>query len=212
MKGLEAFLIWVTIFGLNFSGCYSKVSEDDVRCLQGIKQPFSDPAEKLSSWDFKNTSVGNICKFVGVTCWNDRENRVFNLEFRDMKLSGGNEFSGTIPSQICDWVPFITTLDMSNNSFSGSIPPELGKCSYLNELVLSNNQLSGTIPYEIASLGRLKVFYMESNLLSGEVPDFKSTYIIAQSYAENSQLFGRPLDPYHNINPLKVGFGIGYLV
>ncbi|XP_062106740.1 inactive LRR receptor-like serine/threonine-protein kinase BIR2 [Humulus lupulus] len=210
MKGLEALLIWVAIFGLSFSGCYSKVSEDDVRCLQEIKLSLSDPEGKLSNWDFKNTSVGVICKFVGVTCWNDRENRVLNLEFRDMKLSGklppaleycgslqkldlgGNEFSGTIPSQICDWVPFITTLDLSNNGFSGSIPPELGKCSYLNELVLSENHLSGTIPYEIASLGRLKKFSVARNQLTGTIPTSLNRFS-EEDFDGNSGLCGKPL-------------------
>ncbi|KAM6549930.1 hypothetical protein CsatB_021606 [Cannabis sativa] len=212
MKGSEALLnlIWVVVFVLSFSGYYSRVAEDDVRCLQGIRQSLVDPQGKLSSWDFKNTSVGVMCKFIGVTCWNDRENRVLNLELRDMKLSGkipqaleycgslqkldlgGNEFSGTIPSQICDWVPFITTLDLSGNAFSGSIPPELGKCSYLNELVLSDNRLSGTIPYEIATLGRLKKFSVANNQLTGTIPT-SLNHFFEEDFSGNSGLCGEPL-------------------
>ncbi|KAL5582443.1 hypothetical protein UlMin_014885 [Ulmus minor] len=176
---------WVAILFLSFGSSSGKVSEDDIRCLQGIKQSLKDPQGKLNSWDFKNTSIGVLCKFVGVTCWNDRENRVYNLELRDMNLSGsisqeleycgslqkldlaGNEFSGMIPSQICKWVPFIVDLDLSGNNFSGSIPSDLGKCSYLNNLNLSNNQLSGTIPLVLTSLGRLKKFSVANNQLTG---------------------------------------------
>ncbi|PON34090.1 Tyrosine-protein kinase [Trema orientale] len=209
MKGSEA-LIWVLIFCLSLSGYDSRVAEDDVRCLQGIRQSLKDPQGKLASWDFTNTSVGVICKFVGVSCWNDRENRILNLELRDMKLSGsipqaleycgslqrldlgGNDFTGTIPSQICDWVPFITTLDLSSNGFSGSIPTALGKCQYLNELILNDNRLSGTIPYEIASLGRLKKFSVANNQLTGAIPSSLSRFD-KENFDGNSDLCGKPL-------------------
>ncbi|ONI14400.1 hypothetical protein PRUPE_4G279200 [Prunus persica] len=137
--------IWIAILFLSCA-CYCSygaVVEDDVKCLQSLKQSLKDPLGKLVSWDFRNTSVVSMCKFVGVTCWNDRENRILNLELRDMELSGaiakdieycsslqnldlgGNKLSGSIPPDICTWLPFLVTLDFSNNDFSGSIPTDL---------------------------------------------------------------------------------------
>lgn len=169
-------------------------AEDDVKCLEGIKSSLSDPLGRLSSWSFKNTTVGFICQFVGANCWNDRENRLISLQLRDFQLDGhipdslqlcsslttldlsGNSLSGTIPAKICSWVPFLVSLDLSNNHLSGQIPPELGNCKYLNSLNLGNNQLSGNIPFELSNLDRLKTFSVENNKLSGSVPGFLTRF------------------------------------
>ncbi|XP_038705147.1 inactive LRR receptor-like serine/threonine-protein kinase BIR2 isoform X2 [Tripterygium wilfordii] len=146
------------------------VSEDDVKCLEGVKTSLGEPGGKLSSWSFANTSVGFVCDFVGVTCWNSRENRIIDLKLNELELSGqvpeslrycqslqkldlsSNNLSGIIPPQICNWMPYLVTLDLSSNGLSGPIPADLAKCSYLNDLILSNNRLSGTIPPEFVSL------------------------------------------------------------
>ena len=186
------------------------VAEDDVKCLRGVKESLTDPQEKLNSWSFSNTSVGFICKFVGVSCWNDRENRIFSLELPDMKLSGtipkpleycvsmqtldlsGNLLSGNIPSEICTWLPYLVTLDLSNNDLSGTIPAELANCSYLNNLVLDGNQLSGIIPYQLSNLGRLKKFSVANNRLTGTIPSALGRFD-KENFEGNSGLCGRPL-------------------
>lgn len=186
------------------------VVEDDVKCLQGVKRLLTGPERKLDTWNFANSSVGFICSFVGVSCWNDRENRIINLELRDMNLSGqvpeplkycrslqtldlsSNALSGTIPAQICTWVPYLVTLDLSNNELSGSIPPDLVNCTYLNNLILSNNRLSGTIPFEFTTLGRLRRFSVANNDLTGAIPPFFNNYDAAD-FSGNKGLCGRPL-------------------
>ncbi|CAI9763227.1 unnamed protein product [Fraxinus pennsylvanica] len=165
-------------------------AEDDVKCLQELKSSFNDPEGKLNTWSFSNSSVGFICKFVGVSCWNDRENRLFSLELRDFNLTGkipdsfqychslqtldlaGNSLSGSIPPQICNWLPYMVTLDLSHNDLTGQIPSDIVNCAYLNNLFLDDNRLSGNIPYEFSNLGRLKKFSAANNDLSGRVPSF----------------------------------------
>ncbi|KDP45434.1 hypothetical protein JCGZ_09683 [Jatropha curcas] len=198
-----ASLITVLLFSL-------AIGEDDVRCLRGVHSSLSDPQGKLSSWNFANTSNGFLCNFVGVTCWNDQENRIIGLELRDMKLSGqfpeslkeckslqnldlsSNALSGTIPTQICTWLPFLVTLDLSNNEISGSIPPDLGNCTFLNNLILSNNSLTGPIPYQFSSLGRLKKFSVADNDLTGTIPSFFSNFD-SGDFDGNDGLCGKPL-------------------
>ncbi|KAK4752733.1 hypothetical protein SAY87_021531 [Trapa incisa] len=206
----------IIIFGLCFlllvrlSSVAVAVAEDDVRCLQGLKASLGDPQEKLASWNFINTSVGSICQFVGVSCWNDRENRVLKLELRGMGLTGtipdslqycrsaqnldlsANALSGQIPSQVCSWLPYLVSLDLSMNELSGPIPPELGGCSFLNGITLSNNKLSGTIPYQLGSLSRLNQFAVANNDLSGAMPSFLSSYSKAD-FSGNDGLCGKPL-------------------
>ncbi|KAG9153482.1 hypothetical protein Leryth_018744 [Lithospermum erythrorhizon] len=179
------------ILALTFIFCCCVEAEDDVKCLEGVKGSLKDPNGRLSLWDFSNSTVGFICDFSGVSCWNNRENRLISVELRDMGLAGnipdalqlceslqkldlsGNSLSGEIPKGICDWLPYLVTLDLSKNALTGSIPADLVNCSYLNNLILDDNKLSGSIPYEVASLGRLKRFTVSNNDLSGRVPEFQ---------------------------------------
>lgn len=164
-------------------------AEDDVKCLAGIKS-FNDPQGKLSSWSLTNSSVGFICRFNGVSCWNGLENRILSLELEEMNLSGQvpeslqsckslqvlnlstNNLFGKIPTQLCKWLPYLVSLDLSNNDLSGTIPHELGNCVYLNTLYLSYNRLSGPLPPQLSSLVRLKQFSVAYNCLSGRIPSF----------------------------------------
>ncbi|KAK8566031.1 hypothetical protein V6N13_021106 [Hibiscus sabdariffa] len=189
---------------------FSAVAEDDLKCLEGVKNSLHDPDGMLNSWNFNNNSVGFVCKFVGVSCWNEQENRPLSLQLRDMTLSGQlpqsleycrslqtldlstNKLSGTIPPQICSWLPYLVTLDLSSNDLYGSIPPELSNCAYLNNLILSNNRLSGSIPYQLSSLNRLKRLSVANNDLSGAVPSSFENSDKAD-FAGNDGLCGGPL-------------------
>lgn len=179
-------------------------------CLQGVKSSFSDPNGKLSSWSFTNTSVASICQLVGVSCWNEKETRLISLQLRDMQLAGklpeslkycrslqtlelsGNALSGSIPSNICTWLPYLVTLDLSGNQISGSIPPEIANCKFLNTLVLNDNQLSDSIPYELGRLDRLKKLSVANNDLSGSIPPDLSKFDEAD-FDGNSGLCGKPV-------------------
>ncbi|XP_042498807.1 probable inactive receptor kinase At1g27190 [Macadamia integrifolia] len=184
--------------------------EDDVKCLKGVKGSLSDPLGKLSSWDFSNTSIGYICKFVGVSCWNERENRLIGLSLPTMTLSGqipeslqycqslqtldlsGNSLTGSISSDFCTWLPYLVSLDLSSNDLSGPIPSKLVKCQYLNTLILNDNHLKGSIPYELSGLSRLKKLSVANNYLSGSIPSFLSNFDPA-GFDGNSGLCGSPL-------------------
>ncbi|KAJ6707349.1 hypothetical protein OIU85_027682 [Salix viminalis] len=67
---------------------FSFAIEDDVTCLEGVKTSFTDPLGRLTSWAFNNSSVGYICKLNGVSCWNEKENRIISLQLPLYQLSG----------------------------------------------------------------------------------------------------------------------------
>ncbi|KAJ4707546.1 Inactive receptor kinase [Melia azedarach] len=156
-----------------------------MKCLEGVKNSLHDPQGKLSSWSFENSSVGFICKFVGVSCWNDKENRILNLELREMKLSG------EVPEAL-QYCGSMQKLDLSANALSGPIPPDLGNCTYLNTLILSNNYLTGPIPDQLSDLGRLKKFSVANNDLTGTILSFFNRFE-KSDFAGNSELCGGPL-------------------
>lgn len=76
----------------------------------------------------------------------------------------------------CNWYgvactgAHVTSLVLSFNQLSGSIPPELANLSALQELALSANQLSGSIPPELGDLSALESLYLGANHLSGGIP------------------------------------------
>ncbi|XP_061974641.1 probably inactive leucine-rich repeat receptor-like protein kinase At5g48380 [Populus nigra] len=191
----------------------SNATETDIACLKSIKASLVDPYNYLNNtWNFNNNTEGFICRFMGIDCWHPDENRVLNIRLSDLGLEGQfppgiqnctsltglnlshNQLSGSIPANIAKFIPYITKLDLSFNNFSGEIPKNLSNCSFLNDLHLDNNRLTGKIPLEFGLLDRIKVFTVTNNLLSGPIPSFIHNNIPADSFANNLDLCGKPLN------------------
>ena len=85
-----------------------------------------------------------------------------------IRLSSNN-LSGTIPPEIGD-IPNLERLWLFENNLSGEIPPEIGKLSHLMDLSLYDNRLSGEIPPEMGNLSRLIYLHFGNNRLIGEIP------------------------------------------
>jgi len=64
-----------------------------------------------------------------------------------------NNLVGTIPELLFDKLINLTTIDMSHNQISGTIPTTVGKLRNAMTLQLSHNLISGTIPTEIRTMG-----------------------------------------------------------
>ncbi|XVF02337.1 hypothetical protein REPUB_Repub04eG0167000 [Reevesia pubescens] len=215
-------LIFVTASLLLFHFFLSLAIEDDITCLEGLKSSLTDPDSRLSTWSFTIPSSTSVCNLTGVSCWNQKENRIISLQLLSMKLSGqlpdslkycrslqildfsNNSFSGPIPNDICSWLPYLVRLDLSGNRFSGSIPPQIVDCKFLNDLVLDNNKLSGSIPYELARLDRLKRFSVADNDLSGTIPSDLARFG-EDGFVGNSGLCGKPLSKCGGLSGKNLG-------
>ena len=80
-----------------------------------------------------------------------------------------NELTGSIPPEIGN-LTNLTHLQLNNNQLTGSIPSEIGNLTNLTYLGLSSNQLTGEIPSEIGNLTNLTHLYLSYNELTGEIP------------------------------------------
>lgn len=84
-------------------------------------------------------------------------------------------YTGTIPTEIGK-LSYLRTLYLrgyaQTRSFflSGTIPSELGKLKNLTDLLISSNGLSGTIPTEMGGMSKLRYMDMFDNELTGEIP------------------------------------------
>nr|XP_027118493.1 receptor kinase-like protein Xa21 [Coffea arabica] len=56
------------------------------------------------------------------------------------------------------------------NSFSGSLPPEVGKLIHLVDFNVSHNQLAGGMPISLADCSDLQNLFMQSNFFQGTIP------------------------------------------
>ena len=61
-------------------------------------------------------------------------------------------------------------MDISNNEFSGSIPPSLYNLKGLRYVLAINNFVNGTISPEISNLNKLVWFLVTNNRLTGDIP------------------------------------------
>ncbi|XP_051203907.2 uncharacterized protein [Lolium perenne] len=77
-----------------------------------------------------------------------------------------NQLVGPIPT----FPPSLTSLDLSRNNLSGTLPSVIGK-SMLQVGILFSNSLSGTIPCSLLQLQQLMFLDLSKNQLSGTLPN-----------------------------------------
>ncbi|XP_057797972.1 receptor like protein 22-like [Salvia miltiorrhiza] len=112
--------------------------------------------------------------------------------FTTIDLSSNN-FSGSIPDSIGN-LNSLRYLNLSHNNLMGHIPASLGNISVLESLDLSSNKLDGRIPSELTRLTFLAKLNLSMNDLVGQIP--QSTQFSTfenDSYVGNLRLCGFPL-------------------
>ena len=167
-------------------------------------------AAKGDSWRNNDgwLSDAPISEWYGVTVWHDRVvelNLIYNnlsgdlpdelahlthLETLDLRwnaLTGhlpdlgdlrkatsllltDNQFSGSIPAWIGD-LETLVRLDLSHNQFEGEIPAEIGMLRSLRSLAIHHNNLSGPLPRQMGDVDALRRLILNDNALTGAIPE-----------------------------------------
>lgn len=122
----------------------------------------------LSSWDFSLDPCDHIFgKYF--TC-GFRCDRIVSGSYRVTEINLDHAgYSGSLSSTTWS-LPYLRTLDVSDNSFSGSIPDSLSNLTQLSRLILSRNSLSGHIPDSFSSLSELEDLSLDNNQINGPIP------------------------------------------
>ncbi|XP_050378273.1 probable inactive receptor kinase At5g10020 [Argentina anserina] len=103
----------------------------------------------------------------------------------------------------------VESVDLSNNSLSGSLPRDIGNMVELKLLNVAKNQFSGELPSELSKLGKLEYLDLSGNKFKGAIPNNlpSSLTVFNVSYNELSgpvpeNLKGFPLTSFHPGNEL----------
>ncbi|KAI6671402.1 hypothetical protein NL676_006287 [Syzygium grande] len=101
-----------------------------------------------------------------------------------------NLYEGPLPI----WFSNVTTLYLRDNCFSGPIPPNIGELMpYLTDLDISRNDLNGTIPLSIGNMATLTTLVISNNYLSGEIPRFWSNLSLLYILDMSNNSLSRPI-------------------
>ncbi|CDY36314.1 BnaA01g31040D [Brassica napus] len=109
-------------------------------------------------------SYSDCCIWEGITC-NTKSGAVIGLDLSCSYLSGQFHSNSSLQN-----LHSLTTLNLSQNSWSGQIMSSIGNLSHLTSLVLSWNHFTGFIPSSIVDLSSLTFLDLAMNHLSGQIP------------------------------------------
>lgn len=116
-----------------------------------------------------------------------------------------NSFYGSIPIEIFTLSSLSKGLDLSHNQLSGKIPLEISGLINLGTLIISDNNLSGRIPSTLGECVHLESLHMEANLLDGTIPESFANLrgIIMMDLSQNN-LSGKIPKFIENFNDMKL--------
>jgi hypothetical protein len=172
-------------------------------------QPFTIQMERENSSDtFHIVTKGSDYMFRNIIGWKGLDyiygkidivwkgrDYIFQYaaDLTSMDLSS-NSLSGGIPPELTD-LRGLRILNLSRNYLSGSIPEHISNLTVLESLDLSCNKLSGPIPSTMSHLLSLNSLNLSNNNLSGEIPTGNqlSTLVDPSIYSNNPGLCGFPL-------------------
>ncbi|CAN4083368.1 unnamed protein product [Withania somnifera] len=165
-------LLFLTVYHVLFLHAHSTTHWQDIQVLKQLKNNIDPnsitPGSCLNSWDISVDPCDNLGgeKFTcGLRC-----DVVVSSVSRVTELALDQwNYSGSLNSLAWN-LPYLQTLDLTNNGFTGSLPQSLSNLTRLQRLGLSRNSLSGSIPSSLGSLSNLEELYLDNNFLEGTVP------------------------------------------
>ncbi|CAN1225928.1 Receptor-like protein 33 [Linum perenne] len=168
---LHLLLLTFTLLLLPINGTtHWKDTEVLKQFKNSIDQTSIPPGSCLSSWDFSYDPCDSLFS-DHFTCGFRCDLSVSGLaRVTELALDQAGYSSDSIHSVSFNSLPYLQSIDLSNNYFSGHVPNSLSNLTRLTRLGLSRNSFSGEIPASIALLPSLEELYLDNNNLQGGIP------------------------------------------
>nr|XP_020168725.1 probable leucine-rich repeat receptor-like protein kinase At1g35710 [Aegilops tauschii subsp. strangulata] len=152
-----------------------------VRCTSGVawrdltKVPTNGPPP-LESYSCKPAAADELlqentspCNWTGIMCTAVRHGRRMPWVVTNISLPDAG-IHGKLGELNFSALPFLSHIDLHNNSLHGALPTTISSLSVLLELNLEQNQLAGKIPCEIGDLQSLMLLDLSFNKITGHIP------------------------------------------
>jgi Leucine-rich repeat (LRR) protein len=125
------------------------------------------------------------------------------LEFLDLS---NNTFNGSIPSCLMEDANRLRVLNLKENQLGGEIPGNINKMCTLRFLDISGNMINGQLPRSLAACKRLEVLDIANNEITGSFPCWMSTLPRLQvAILKHNKFFGL-VTPSSTKNKITCGF------
>ncbi|OIT05228.1 receptor-like protein 12 [Nicotiana attenuata] len=95
---------------------------------------------------------------------------LFGIKSLMMLILSSNHIKGQIPGEGIASLGNLVHLDLMQNNFTGSIPPQVFHLRHLQYLDLSENLLTGVLDPEVGFLQKLRTLKLDDNFLGGNIP------------------------------------------
>ena len=105
-----------------------------------------------------------------------------------------HNITGSLPPQLGN-LTRLEQLILYGNNLTGRIPPELGKLTKLRQLLLSDNQLEGPIPPEMGNMSNLHTLSLSYTDLSGPIPPALGNLTNLEYFASYWAQLSGPIPP-----------------
>ena len=113
----------------------------------------------------RNWGNGHECEWYGVVCDSD-DNTTFHVTYMDLN---SNNLVGTITPEI-GWITTLEQIHLWGNKLVGSIPSTLSRLANLHTIYMDNNYLDGNIGDTFDLMRNLKHLDLSNNRLRGHIP------------------------------------------
>ncbi|MCO5570146.1 hypothetical protein L7F22_023863 [Adiantum nelumboides] len=137
----------------------------------GALQTWRNGSSPCSSWKGITCGANGFVSAVNLTglqlFGSFYANTISDLRHLTSLDLSNNVFTGSLPPS---FGRNLTVLNLFNNSFSGGIPPALSNSTSLVKISLYLNSLTGPIPPELGSLSNLEYLALSFNHLNGSLP------------------------------------------
>ncbi|TKY49221.1 leucine-rich repeat receptor serine/threonine-protein kinase [Spatholobus suberectus] len=165
------FLLLLAAFFFASFASGATLPEDEVQALIDIAKTLGK-----KNWDFNVDPCSGQRNWTSAVQVKGSENNVTcNCTFLNNTICHvtnivlkQQNLPGTLPRDLFR-LPYLQEIDLTRNYLNGTIPKEWGSMKLVN-ISLLGNRLVGSIPIEIANISTLQSLVLEGNQLSGNIP------------------------------------------
>ncbi|XP_027364712.1 receptor-like protein EIX1 [Abrus precatorius] len=195
-------LLSLSVANNSLTGIISEIHFSNLSNLIDLQIGFNNLTLKIeSNW----TPPFNL-ESLGLASCNIESHFPLWLQTQDQLSTldiSNNQISGSIPKDFGHHLPNLYRLNLQSNLIEGSIPYSLCEMEILFVLDLSENKLSGKIP-DCWGGKILSILNLASNKLSGTIPSSFGSLMLGWLNLSNNSLSGEPLLVLKNTQSLQI--------